>query len=302
VEIEEAGKKILNEHQKLYDILLKIPKGREILYNDEMRDGKKIGKPRFKNHLYRWNSELQTRLHDHLQDIWNFFENYSYWFDNTLFPLLSWKFRKKSKKSVIFLLEQDIYSTDEVYGDYLIENVNGQTSISYYRRGNKIRQFSFTSLDDGNIKDWICNDAIKQVEEQFTYLWQKLDTEIMTCIQEKYKKLPSEIETNKYLLEQFKICKNLQNTFPESAMLCLGRISEHWLLIALNLTQSNFREDIIRRARLEGILNEDQTKLYKNIRKTYNNLKHKTFFGVKDFNLSNLIEGFSSFLNEKNRK
>jgi hypothetical protein len=53
---------------KLYDILLKIPKGRKIIYSEEMRDGKRIGKPRYKNSLYQWNSEMQTRLHDHLQD------------------------------------------------------------------------------------------------------------------------------------------------------------------------------------------------------------------------------------------
>ena len=119
MDIKSEGKTLLENHKKLYKQLIEIPEKREMLYNEEIEEGVKIGNPRFKSPKYQWSTSLLVDLRDHLQNIWNFFDRYSYWFDDTLIPLLDTNERRVLKKSIIFLLEEDVWCTDEVYGKYL---------------------------------------------------------------------------------------------------------------------------------------------------------------------------------------
>jgi len=105
----------------------------------------KVGKPRFNDPKYQWSTSLLVDVRDHLQNIWNFFDRYSYWFDDTLIPLLNTDERRMSKKSIIFLLEDDMWCTDEVYGKYLIEENQDCITISYSRREKIMKQITLKS-------------------------------------------------------------------------------------------------------------------------------------------------------------
>jgi len=116
MDIKSEGGKLLSIHSKLYSTLIKIPDKREIEFREEFEDGKWFGKPRFKKPKYQWDQLLFKELRNHLQDVWNFFDKYNYWLDETILPLIDSKSRRVSPKSIIFLLENDIWNTTDVYG------------------------------------------------------------------------------------------------------------------------------------------------------------------------------------------
>lgn len=146
MDIKSEGQALLENHKKLYEQLIEIPEKREMIYIEEIEESVKVGKPRFKKPLYQWSKSLLVEVRDHLQDIRNFFDNYSYWFDDTLIPLLDTNERRVSKKSIIFLLEEDVWCTDEVYGKYLIEESQDGIIISYSRRKRKINQITLKPM------------------------------------------------------------------------------------------------------------------------------------------------------------
>ena len=297
MDIKLEGEKLLVTHFNLYKRLKEIPNKREIEFREEIKDGKRFGKPRFKKSEYEWDKDLLKELRDHLQDLWNFFEKYNYWLDETIFPLLAYNSRRISKKSVIFLLEKDIWNTDEVYGKYLIERDKNNTFISYYRFETKINEIKLTTVGEIKIKEWICNDAIKQIKEQFNFLWSKLETEIQICIEEKYHKELKLYITNEYLKEQFELTKKNSNDWPEASLLSLGRICELWLILLLGKKHKEYYEDLIKQAEIMSIITKKQGKLLYKIKKNYDYLKHKTYYKIdKDF-VVELINQFSNMMN-----
>ncbi len=184
MDIKSDGKRLLDNHKNLYNQLIEIPDKRNMMYLEEMEEGVKVGKPRFNDPKYQWTTSLLVRVRDHLQNIRNFFDKYSYWFDDTLIPLLNTDERRISKKSIIFLLEEDVWCTDEVYGKYLIEENQDGATISYSRRDRKIKKININTKDDSEIKNWICKDAANQIKNQFKFLWGKLEIEIQVSIDE----------------------------------------------------------------------------------------------------------------------
>ncbi|MHA1248661.1 MAG: hypothetical protein ACTSRP_01585 [Candidatus Helarchaeota archaeon] len=299
-DIKIEGRKLLEEHHSLFKELIKIPDKREVIYREEIKPIGKIGKPRFKNPKYKWEKNLLVRLRNHLQNIWNFFEKYSFWFDDTIIPLLHTDKRRVSKKSIIFLLENDVWNTDEIYGDYLIEIKENNTIISYYRRNRKIREFRLKTMNDLQIQEWICRDAVRQIKKQFKYLWRKLESEIDVCINEFYYREPKLRVSSKYLIDQLKKANDIVDQWPEAALFSLGRILELWLLINLDERNSQFN-DLIRRAEINGIIGKNERKFLERIRVNYNDLKHNLYYKVKVDTIKNLIRGFNEFFSIKNK-
>ncbi len=294
MDIKAEGDSLLENHKKLYEQLIEIPKNREMTYDEETKEGVKVGKPRFKNPKYQWSKNLWVNLRDHLQNIWNFFNKYSYWFDNTLIPLLDTNERRVSKKSIIFLLEEDVWSTDEVYGKYLIDESQDGISISYSRRDRKIKQITFKTKDDSEIKEWICKDAIQQIQTQFVFLWNKLETEIQTCIEEIFHKPPKFSLEPDYLKEQLDKTIKISEQWAEAGLLNLGRIVEHWLLNKLGIKSAPFYSDLIRDAEIAGLIDKNEVKLLRNIRSNYNGLKHKTYYKIDIEDVKLMVKSFSN--------
>lgn len=297
MDIKSEGKTLLDSHKKLYEQLIEIPEKREMIFIEEIEVGIKVGKPRFKNPKYQWPTSLLVDVRDHLQNIRNFFDKYSYWFDDTLIPLLNTDERRISKKSIIFLLEEDVWYTDEVYGKYLIEENQGEITISYSRRERKVKQIILKSKDDFGIKDWICKDAVIQIKNQFKFLWGKLGTEIQVCIGEIFHKQQKLTLKPDYLKSQLEKTITISEQWPEAGLLNLGRIIELWLLTSLGKKSASRYVDIIREAEIAGILDKHGAKLLRNIRTNYNNLKHKTYYKIETETIKTLVESFSNLIN-----
>ena len=299
MDIKSEGKALSTNHKKLYEQLIEIPEKREMIYIEEMEGGVKVGKPRFKNPKYQWSTSLLVEVRDHLQNIWNFFDRYSYWFDDTLIPLLNSDERRMSKKSIIFLLEEDVWCTDEVYGKYLIEENQDGITISYSRRERKLNQITLKSKHASVIKNWICKDATNQIKNQFKFLWGKLETEIQVCIDEIFHKQPKLTFKSDYLEVQLEKTITISEQWPEAGLLNLGRIIELWLLTSLGKKKSLREVDIIREAEIAGILDKHGVKLLRNIRTNYNNWKHKTYYTIETEDIRTLVESFSNLFNSK---
>ena len=292
MDIKSEGKILLDNHEKLYKQLIEIPEKREMIYIEEIEDDVKVGKPRFKNPQYQWPQNLLVEVRDHLQDIRNFFDKYSYWFDDTLIPLLDTNERRVSKKSIIFLFEEDVWSTDEVYGKYLIEEKSDGITISYSRRKKKIKQITLKPMEGSEIKDWICKDAINQIQIQFKFLWGKLETEIQVCIDEIFHKQPKLNLKPNYLKEQLKKTITISEQWAEAGLLNLGRIIELWLLTSLGMKSTPRFVDLIREAEIAGILDYHETKFLRKIRTNYNNLKHKTYYKIETEDIKSMVKSF----------
>ncbi len=131
---QTEGKELLKRHKELFEKLILIPESRHLIYHEELDNNKLIGKPRFKEREFDWPQDLLIELRDHLQELWHYFQLYSYWLDSSLLLLIDYRTRKASKKSIIFLLEMDVWQTDEVYGDYLIMKGKNTTKIYYTRQ------------------------------------------------------------------------------------------------------------------------------------------------------------------------
>jgi hypothetical protein len=294
-DILEDGNCLLKKHRILSENLIQIPETREIMFRIDIEENLNIGKPRFKNRYYSWPKDLLKDLRDHLEDIWNYFDKYSHWIDNSLMSLISYTKRKESKKSIIFLLEKDIWETTEVYGDYLIEKREDHSVVSYRRFDKKIISFAINTILDVEIEAWIRKDAIKQIKEQFYYLWTKIETEINICIEEKYHKEPKLLISSIYLIEQLKKTKEIVENWPEASLLNLGRICEMWLLILLDKESSGFNEDSLKLAERNNIIDKDEFKFIKKIRRNYNDLKHKRYYKVDKSLIFSFIIDFSKF-------
>ncbi len=294
--VQTEGKELLKMHKKLFEKLIQIPEKRDLIYRKEIVNNELIGKPRFKERELNWSQTLLIELRDHLQELWNYFQLYSYWLDKSLLLLIDNRTRKASKKSIIFLLEMDVWQTDEVYGDYLIKKGKDTTKIYYTRFGNIYNEFNLQSVDDGEIEEYICKDTIRQIQQQFTHLWEKLEQEIGVLMRQKFRKKPKVSLTIDYLKDQVDKIEKIVESWPESALLNLGRVLEVWLLIEMD-EKKNFGLDfLIKEAEIRNLIDKHQFKLLMNIKNNYNSLKHEASYKV-DKQLVQILfkEFFSAF-------
>lgn len=295
-EILEEGSFLLKQHKTLFSELSQIPNVREMTFRIDRIEDLMIGKPRFKNRYYLWSNNLLTKLRDHLEDVWVFFNTYSHWIDDTIMPILTYKNRRESIHSIIFLLESDVWETKEVFGDYLIEKKDQHTILSYHRFDRKFKTFEISTIDDLKIKKWIINDAINQIKNQFNYLWTKVETEIKICMSEKYHKEPRLLLNSDYLLDQLKKTQSIVNDWPEVALLSLGRIIEMWLLIQLNKANNDYGNDLLKETEINGIIDKSEFKFLSKIRGDYNDLKHKRFFKPNQEVINKYISDFQKHI------
>jgi len=280
-DIIEKGSNLLKKHGDLFKKLIHIPERRNMTFRIDTEENLNIGKPRFKNRYYLWPNDLLIELRDHLEDVWNFFDTYSHWIDDTIMPILTYHNRRESKRSVIYLLESDVWETREVFGDYLIEKKDQKTILNYYRFNKKFKIFQIPTINDLEIENWIKQDAIKQIKNQLEYLWSKIENEIKTSMEEKYHKEPRLLLNSDYLRMQLKKTQSIIEDWPEAALLNLGRIIEIWLLIQLDKENSEYGNDLLKEVETRGVITMGEFKFLSKVRRKYNDLKHKRFAKVK---------------------
>ncbi len=290
-------KELLQTHNSLKERLQLIPKARGISYREEVIDTRLVGKPRFDSPKYNWPSQEFASLRDHLQNIWDYFDSRSFWFDDELKELLLYDSRRLSKKSVVFLLERNVWETDEVYGDYLIETNDAATKISYFRFGQKFKTFSFPLMGEVARKEWILQDAVRQIQFQFSFLWDRLEMELLTCRDESHNKPIAIALTDDLLYQQHQISVKLSKVSKEAVLLMLGRLEELWLLKTLNLKKIDRNEKLLPLAQRNNVISNDNRKLFWKIRRNYNLLKHSTEYNVDSCDIESLIKQFGHYIN-----
>jgi len=291
---------LLKNHQELQDELSRIPEERPIQYREEVIDGNLIGKPRFVSRYYQWDQQSLTKIHNHLADIWYYFNLHSYWFDDDLKEILLYKTRKLSKKSVIFLLEHDVWETSEVYGDYLIEEFENSLELSYFSFDHRFKTFNLPKYEYEEREKWICANAREQIQNQFLMIWNRIEIEIVTCQEESYHPEAIIELTDMELRAQILHCQDLAAKFPKAALLLLGYIEEMWLLKAMNRTHLNRYEKIMVLAKTKKVIPTSKLPLFIRIRNDCNKLKHRTQYDIKNCELAELIDEFIPLISRTN--
>ncbi|MHA1647250.1 MAG: hypothetical protein ACTSVL_06735 [Promethearchaeota archaeon] len=291
----EKGELLLKNHKSLKKTLLIIPDSRKMIFNEEKDGNIWFGKPRFIPPNYNFDASVLTKLKNHLQSIWNFFQLHSYWFDKTIYPLLAWDQRRAEKGSIIFLLEKDVWNTREVYGKYLIEVGKTQTEISYHRFDNKYNKQTLDTIENEEIKKYILDDARSQIKRQFLYLWEKLESEILSCIKDDHTKIPRKRINSQNIFEQLEICEKIVEKHSEMVLLNIGRLAEYILLILLGKKQKGIKEDLVNLAFNAKLIDKSEEKLFNQIRRKYNALKHRLEYHLDIILLEKFIHSLKKY-------
>jgi len=300
-ELIKLGNNLLLKHRELGKKLRQIPQQRKMNVNISTRDGLSIAKPRFNKRKYSWDASLLENLLNHLQEIWNFLQNYYYYFDEKVISFIHKDYRRSSKDSITFLLERDVWETDEVYGDYLVERKRDKIIVSYYRREERRKTFELSIMPDEELKKWIMEDAKNQIISAFNYKWGLLETEIDTCANGLHIREVSEPITDEELLYQASKIKELLKVDIIAAMLSLGRIAELWCVLLLNQKEKEIKQNLIQDLKEAKKIDEHQARLLNQIRIKYNSIKHKSDFRLKEEEVVSLYNAFCDLLrlNEK---
>lgn len=297
MEITASGEALLKEHNELFFELITIPEQRAMAYTINDENGHQVAKPRFKPSVYNWPLDLFTRLQSHMQTIWGFIETYSYWFDNSLKALIQYEGHKITKKSIVYLLQQNTSDIDEIYGDYDVERKLSKYFISYFRNNEKIKTFEPNVNTSAEIERWICLDTRKQIIDQFSFLWNNIQAEIESCMKEYHTTLPAELLTKEYITKKNNLIGDVIEEYPEFALFHLGKLAELYLVQILELEKHPKGINLVWEAQNKGLLTTARTKLLEDIRKEYNLLNHRLDY-VTNKNL--VIQYWKNFTNMLN--
>ncbi|MCP6719024.1 MAG: hypothetical protein KJI71_02185 [Patescibacteria group bacterium] len=291
----EKSKEIKKELFQLKKILKEIPAQRNIICRiEEFRDldSKFIYKPRFIPQFKLIDKPLKSHFNKLLADINNYLKEYS----PDEFKNLEHIFKGDlyNKKSITFLLENDVWATDEVYGDYLVEKFKDHYEVFYYRWKRKIKQLENQDLLT-EITNYIIKDAIIQMQTQFDKIWEYLDVEIKKSLQNyeslknRYASFKKDI-TLEEMLEEGKKILNI-NTFLSTFY--IGYVLEHLLRIKLNKLKDHMGLGwLIYLSKRKNILTKFEAKICSKIKDAYNKTKHKMDYRVETERLSHLYDKF----------
>ena len=106
-----------NEHKALYKLLYKIPFQRKVEYRQINKGHYEIGKPRFRPPTYSLEIGLIKRVFSHFSQLKQYILSKNYEPRGEINSILDPSKTRENKFSPIFLLENDVWVTDAVYGD-----------------------------------------------------------------------------------------------------------------------------------------------------------------------------------------
>ena len=288
---------LLNEHKALYESLCKVPFERKMRYTQMSYNSYKIGKPRFQTPKFALKIGLINRVLAHFLQVEQYFQMKNYNPRGEINSILDPVQTRINKSSPIFLLENDTWATDAVYGDYHIERIDDFTKIFHFRRNQKINQVEFNG---GNVEDVIKDDARNQILNEFTRLWKFIKEELQ--IAEHLYSLSFEGISEEDVRGQFKMHSNLGNTHPTAAGLILGRLLEisckllirkHGSKLKMKTTEHLVKQ--IEWLKTKNFIKNDVYELFTKIRKQNNKLKHEIYKPNRT-EIRTLWESFGRFL------
>lgn len=286
---------IKEELQRLKIILRKIPLERNIVcrvesYQEE--DTKFIYKPRFVPKERSIDKSINLEFNKLLLDITNYLKEYSLDKFKNLKEIFSGDLY--NKKSIVFLLEKDVWATDEVYGDYLVEKYEDHYKINYYRWNRKVCKLENQKISI-DIKNFITSDAISQVQAQFDTLWEKFEIEVEKSLKN-YESLKSRyggFKTNISLDQMLDEGKKALYINQFLSIYYLGYVLEHSTRLKLNkMKEFNGLGMLIYLCKRNKLITKSEAKVCNKIKDTYNNAKHKFQFMVDVEKLKRLYDKF----------
>ena len=121
-----------------------------------------------------------------------------------------------------------------------------------------------------------------------------METEIEVCIDEIFHKPSKYTLKPNYLKDQLDKTIEISEQWAEAGLLNLGRIIEHWLLHDLGMNNAPLFSDLIREAEIAGLIDKNEVKLLREIRTSYNNLKHKTYYKIDKEEIKSMIKNLSN--------
>ncbi len=192
--------------QEIHNELREIPTKRKIVFSKEesvIFPSSLVCKPRFSPSFKKINRKTRKTLVSIFDRMSIILKPYSP--DNFVNLKDIIDTDKNNKKSLIFILENNTYKTDEVFGDYLVETKQNFFEISYIRREKKRKTLPNQSLN-ADLNKAIKNDIILQIQNQFDSMWQMIEEEIERC--EQNFKITKKHESIEYIT----LIKRLLNT------------------------------------------------------------------------------------------
>lgn len=292
----EKTEEIKRELRRLKTILREIPSQRKINCRIEQfqgEDSKFIYKPRFYPQIKLIDTSIKLDFIKLLEDINNYLKEYSP--DNFKNIKQIFKGDLYYKKSIIFLLENDVWATDEIYGDYLVEVFEYHYEIFYYRWNRKINQ-----LDDQDIliqiDEFIMSDAIYQIQTQFDKLWELLEIEIEKSLKnfESLKDRYAGFKKNITLEDMLGEGKKSLNINQFLSIFYLGYVLEHSIRLKLNKMKEKVGlRWLIYLCKRNSIFIKSEAKICNKIKEIYNKTKHEVDYRVQPEILKQLYEEFN---------
>jgi hypothetical protein len=279
---------LLSEHDELGRILAEIPDIRKMSYVEEVKDDQKFGKPRFNPPSYLINPDLELRVTSYIDALKLFFNSRNYLIRDDFDILFDAKQLHKNKYSPLFLLENDVWNTDAVYGLYLIENMNNNIEIYYYRRNQKRLKLEY---DGSEIHEFIIQDARNQIKREFCFLWDQLNKEIQ--IADELHRLTSVKLTGMDLNKLLKTSKFLVETNTIAACLMLGRGIEMLCRIVIRKNNRHKLAQMLKILKNNKIVSDEDYDNLDRIRIVYNNTKHTLNYEVDPDEINHLWSEFS---------
>ena len=287
-------KEIVETWRQIKNKLLDFFNGRKLIYRETNFNGEKIGKPRFDPPKARLPMKLDQELFNFLSKLKLYFQYCNYEFGILIKVLLDTKQSRESKLSPIFLIENDVWCTDNVYGDYLIVNEN-DISVFYYRRKQKRKEVSVNKKD---LKGSIISNTKKQMVTQFNYIWNYLRNEIELAGEKK--NFSSIFTTKNNLIKQFKLVEPIFEFNINLGLLYLGQSLEMMLKKIDKKSKNTVPvHKLIEKQFNEGNLTKAEYNTLNQIRKNYNKAKHDTNFEIDKELVINLKNKFKLILSDK---
>jgi len=205
-------------------------------------------------------------------------------------------FAPENKKSIVFLLEKDVYPTDEVYGDYLVEKHNDHYELYYHRWDEKKKKLPDQNLTI-DLEYFINNDAINQIQNRFDQLWEILKNEVERCKNyyllqkesqnaEKLNQIKSLLKTKECEFLDFK--KNMYKIFSKDNRTKLEQRKE-FLKDVLGLVNNKRMEEIIGKAYIIIGIDEENQK-YNGVHQNINFTNYQTLIYLVNEYISPKLE------------
>jgi hypothetical protein len=275
------------ELEDLGEILSEIPDSRKMSYVEEVNNGITLGKPRFDPPKFQLYAELDTRITSFLNNLKKYFLSRNYSIRDDLEVLFDTEQLHSNKFSPIFLLENDVWNTDAVYGLYLIEIDDNETGIYYFRRNQKRLKLEY---DGSNIEEFIIQDARNQIKREFNFLWDQLNKEIQLA--DEYYELSRVVLTGKDLDKLLESSKFLTDVNPIAACLMLGRAVEIFCRIILKNNSRMKLAQMLRKLKDINMISANEYVIMEKIRSTYNRTKHVLNYEIDPSKIDQLWSKF----------